>query len=251
MFLPRLVPARFIKRHNRFLAAVRVNGERDWAHVPNSGRLAELFVAGRRVWLTPAARAGRKTPYDLTLVELDSGLVSADARLPNKLFAEALRAGRLAGFPYKQVEVEVGYKRSRLDFRLSNPQVSSSPYKPGPSTAQVPGIQDYDEVCWVETKSVTLVEAGVALFPDVPTSRGSRHLRELIELKKQGKRAAVVFIIQRADARAFAAHQTADPYFARTLQTAVNAGVEVWAYTCEVTLSAIRIKGLVPLVNWD
>ena len=186
MFLPRLVPARFIKRHNRFLASVRVNGERDWAHVPNSGKLVDLFVPGRRIWLAPAGRTGRKTPYDLKLVELESGLVSADARLPNKLFAEAVRGGRLGGFPYQEIAAEVSYKRSRLDFRLSSLKVSDTSREQMPGSSGVSGTYLNDEVCWVETKSVTLVQEGVALFPDVPTARGSRHLQELMELKASG-----------------------------------------------------------------
>lgn len=219
MKLPELIPGHFIRRDNRFRATVIVNGEEAWAHVPNSGKLVDLFEAGRSIWLAPADAPNRKTQFDLKLVALPSGLVSVDARLPNPLFAEALEAGKLAGFDYPTVEQEVTVGSSRIDFRLSG----------------------WDGVCWVETKSVTLVENGIALFPDVPTARGTRHLRELMELKAAGVRAAVVFVIQRPDAQGFAPHERADPVFARTLREAMAAGVEVRALPCRVTLAEISI----------
>ena len=222
MKLPELVPGRFIRRDNRFRATVKVGGEEVWAHVPNSGKLTDLFQSGRPVWLAPAAAPHRKTAFDLMLVELPSGLVSADARLPNPLFAEALKAGRVAGFDYAEVEREVAVGASRIDFRLSGP----------------PGE------CWVETKSVTLVEDGVALFPDVPTARGSRHLQELMALKSRGMRAAVVFVIQRQDAGAFAPHERVDPLFASTLREAMSVGVEVRALLCKVTFEEITISDI-------
>ena len=198
-------------------------------------------LPGQPVWLAPAAAVGRKTAYDLKLVQLDSGLVSVDARLPNKLFAEAVRNGKLPAFRYQEIKAEVRSGDSRLDFRLSGPLTQV------PGTFEVPGTSDPNTTCWVETKSVTLVEEGVALFPDVPTERGSRHLRELISLRKQGERTAVVFIIQRAGAHALAPHEVADPLFAQTLRTAVAVGVEAWAYTCQVTMESIHITGKIPV----
>ncbi len=117
------------------------------------------------------------------------------------------------------------YGDSRLDFRLTGPE----------------------GVCWVETKSVTLVEAGVACFPDVPTARGSRHLRELLAIVGQGQRAAVVFIVQREDAAAFAPAASVDPLFAETLVRVAAAGVEVRAYVCRVDLQAIMLDHAIPV----
>jgi sugar fermentation stimulation protein A len=216
MLFPDLIPGRFVCRDNRFRATVQVDAREVKAHVPNSGRLADLFVADRPIWLARASNPGRKTPYDLKLVELAGTLVSVDARLPNHLFAEALHDGRLTDFSYPTVQPEVVHGDSRLDFRLSGP----------------------DGVCWVETKSVTLVEDGLALFPDVPTERGRRHLAELQEIRQAGQRAAVVFVIQRPDADALRPHQTADPRFADALRRSVRAGVEAFAYTCSVSLTA-------------
>lgn len=219
-----LVPGRFVRRDNRFRATVTVAGKKAWAHVPNSGRLGELFTPGRLVWLSPAGTPGRKTAFDLKLVDFHSVLVSVDARLPNPLFAEALSSGRLPDYPFPAVQREVRYGSSRLDFRLSGP----------------------DTTCWLETKSVTLVEDGIARFPDAPTSRGRRHLMELIEARESGDRAAVVFVIQRPDAEGFSPHESADPAFAETLRQAAAAGVEIRAYRCDVSRQAINIAGEIP-----
>lgn len=220
-----LIPAHFLHRDNRFRATVRVMGGTAWAHVPNSGRLHDLFVPNRPIWLHPAANAARKTPFDLKLVQLPEAMVSIDARLPNPLFAEAVAAGRLPEFVCDDIRSEVRYGDSRLDFRLTGPA----------------------GVCWVETKSVTLVENGVARFPDAPTARGSRHLRELLDIVAQGQRAAMVFIVQRADATSFAPAASVDPFFAQTLAEAAGAGVEVRAYACRVTLDEIVLERVIPV----
>ena len=228
MKLPELIRGHFLKRDNRFRATVLVAGREAWAHVPNSGRLTDLFTPSRPVWLAPAASSLRKTAFDLKLVELGSRLVSVDARLPNPLFAEAIGAAVLPDLDYPRAEREVTWGHSRLDFRLSGPA----------------------GVCWVETKSVTLVENGVALFPDVPTGRGRRHLQALIELRRLGHRAVVAFIIQRPDAQGLAPHEQTDPQFAATLRQAVEAGVEARAFTCRVTLESIAIAGEAPVLIW-
>lgn len=227
MRFPILVPGHFVCRDNRFRATVTVDRVDTWAHVPNSGRLGELFTPGRPIWLAPAMDPNRKTDYDLKLVEYAGVLVSVDARLPNPLFEEALTEGLLADFDFPTVEREVTRRDSRLDFRLSGPA----------------------GVCWVETKSVTLVEDGMALFPDAPTRRGHKHLLELIDAVKSGDRAAVVFVVQRPDARCFAPHRAADPAFADVLHQAAEAGVEVRACICRVTWDEIAIVGEIPFVG--
>jgi sugar fermentation stimulation protein A len=225
MDMPFLVSGRFIRRDNRFRATVDVGGHQTWAHVPNSGRLGELLTPGRPVWLAPAAGALRKTAFDLKLVEYDSILVSVDARLPNPLFAEALAAERLKEFDYPHVAREVSHGASRLDFRLTGPR----------------------GVCWTETKSVTLVENGVAMFPDAPTSRGRKHLFSLLDIFHSGERAAVVFVIQRPDAQSFRPHSVADPEFSAALIQVAEVGVEVRAYTCRVTLTHIDLDKEIPV----
>ena len=228
MRFPPLVEGRFIKRLNRFAALVDVERREYLAHVPNSGRMGELLVPGYRVLLVPAPQgANRKTSFDLALVDTGSALSSADARLPNKLFAEALTRKRMAQFAdYPVARGEQVFGESRLDFLLEGP----------------PGK------CYVETKSVTLIENGVGLFPDAPTVRGVKHLRSLMAARAAGHEAAVVFVIQRADVEAFAPHDLADPLLGATLREARDAGVAVWAYRCAVTERSIELTDTVPVL---
>jgi len=224
-----LIPATFLRRDNRFRATVQVRGSEQWAHVANSGRLQDLLTPERPVYLHPASKPARKTPYDLKLVQLPQTLVSIDARLPNPLFAQAVAAGQLPAFNYPHIQPEVRYGQSRLDFRLSGPE----------------------GVCWVETKSVTLVQQGVARFPDAPTARGSRHLQELMAIRAQGEQAAVVFIIQRSDATRFAPAAAVDALFAQRLRQAAAAGVAVRAYVCQISLTEITLAREIPVILHD
>ena len=226
MRFPDLIPAEFIWRDNRFTAAVRLDGKITRAHIANSGRLPGLFIPDGRVWLTPVDKPNRKTKFDLKLVEMDGSLISVDARLPNPLFAEALREKQLGGFVYKYVQPEAKLGKSRMDFRLSND----------------------DEVCWVETKSVTLVENRIAMFPDAPTARGRRHLQELAESVINGDQAAVVFVVQRSDAEQFMPNTSIDPEFTQELINAVTIGVVAKAFLCNITMKSIKLMEEIPVI---
>ena len=224
---PELVEARFLTRLNRFAALMELDGREVMVHVANSGRLGELLEPGRRMLLAPAPGEHRKTQFDLALVDLDSTLVSADSRLPNALVAEALEQGDLPPFAdYPQVRREVTYGESRLDLML----------------------EGAGGRCYLETKSVTLVvDEGVAQFPDAPTYRGVKHLRTLSQAVADGHRAAAVFVVQRSDARSLTPHDTADPEFGAALRSAHAAGVEVYAYRCQVTPEEIRLADPIPV----
>ena len=215
-----LLEATFVARDNRFRATVELNGEYVSAHLVNSGRLTELLTPGRRLFLRPATAQGRRTAYDLVLVDLDGVLVSVDARVPNSLVEEALREGSLTPFDgYETIRREVRWGGSRLDFVL----------------------EDQSRRCLIEAKSVTLVKRGVALFPDAPTIRGRRHVEELRRAVAEGERAAIIFIVQRGDANVFAPNDEADPTFGRALRAAVDGGVEVYAYACRVSQNQVRL----------
>lgn len=227
MRFPSLVSGRFVRRVNRFRVSVRTGEELVDAHLANSGRLSELLTPGRPCWLEPAAKPHRKTDYDLKLVAYEGVLVSVDARLPNPLFAEALSEARLVPFQgCLGFEREVALDDSRIDFRL----------------------QMADGAFWVETKSVTLVEGGIALFPDAPTLRGRRHLAALVEAVRAGSQSAVVFIVQRSDARAFRPNAAADPRFAETLRRAADENLEVRAWTCSVSTEQITVTERIPVL---
>lgn len=226
MRLPELIRGEFVARDNRFRATVLVAGDPTPAHVPTSGRMGELLLPGRTVWLSPQARPGRKTPYDLILVEHGDTLVSIDSRLPNALMAEHLRRHGWQGRPLRRLIREATLGASRLDLLL----------------------EDDAGVVWMECKSVTLVVEGLALFPDAPTSRGVRHLKELIAVAQRGERAAAVFIAQRADAMRFGAHRETDPAFADALAEARRAGVTIRAYACAVSRAEITIARSIPVL---
>ena len=224
---PGLLEATFLARPNRFLAYMTLARRKVAVHVPNSGRLRELMRPGHRMLLAPVTHDGRrKTNYDLALVEVDGVLVSADARAPNALLSEAIAAGRLPEFAaYDKVRREVRLGESRVDLLLTGPTPP----------------------CWVEAKSVTLIEDGTGLFPDSPTERGRRHLSSLIGAVGQGHRAAVAFVVQRPDAERFRPNANADPRFLDALKTASGKGVEVYAYRCAVSRSHVEISGRLPV----
>ena len=251
MRFPPLHEARFVRRLNRFAATVSLNGREVMVHVANSGRMRELLLPGNLCYLTDQPCSHRKTAFDLTLVAIDAvdvaavrespapyaaslespsdprTLVSADARLPNALVWEAWRDGALSRFEgYVTARREVRYYDSRLDLLFSSP----------------------DGQCYVEIKSVTLVQDGVARFPDAPTDRGRRHVSTLVHAVEEGHRAAAVFVIQRGDADALSPYDAHDPLFGEALREAVAAGVEAYAFTCSVTRESITIAGEVPVL---
>jgi len=220
-----LVEGRFIRRENRFLATVCVAGQSCGAHVASSGRMRELLVTGASVWLRPAFRPGRKTAYDLALVERGDTLVSVDARLPNHLYSEAWHRGEVLGGGSGRLLQERTRGASRLDFCAT---VGASRR-------------------WIEVKSVTLVRDGVALFPDAPTTRGTKHLMELAEARADGASSAVAFVVQRSDAELFAPNWEADSAFCETLLGASLRGVVVEAYACQVSVHGVVIDRSLPI----
>ena len=224
---PQLQEARFVARPNRFTCLVTLDGREVVAHVANSGRIKELLRSEHPMYLAPApAGSRRKTAYDLALVKADGVLVSANAHLPNALLREAIEVGRLPAFAgYDSLRPEVKFEDSRVDFLLSG----------------------RSGLCYIEAKSVTLVEDGVGLFPDAPTERGRRHVLTLCEAVRQGHRAAVVFVVQRPDADSLSPNCSADPEFCRALVHAGTCGVEVYAYRCQVSMTSIELADEIPV----
>lgn len=218
---------RFLRRLNRFAVEVVLDGQPVVAHLPNSGRMTELLVAGQPVVVVRQPAPHRKTAYDLVLIEYRGRWVSVDSRLPSAVAAAALRAGAIPRWAaYTAVRREVVYHDSRLDLELT-----------GPDGAR----------CLIETKSCNLVEDGLALFPDAPTLRGARHLHTLIHARQHGIDAGVLFIVQRDDALRLRPFDTADPAFGIALRAAAAAGVAVVAYRCLVTPDAMTLDQPVPV----
>jgi sugar fermentation stimulation protein A len=201
------------------------------AHLPDPGRLEELLVPGARMGLRPEPPSRtRKTRWTATLVEAPRGAgggwVSVNTTMPNRLVRRALEAsalGELEGWKLRRHEVP--WRDSRLDFLLEDAEGGR---------------------LYVEAKSVTLVEDGVALFPDAVTARGARHLEELIDIVEKGHEAAVLFILQRPDASRIVAARAIDPVFGDTLARAEEAGVRVLGRRCTVTWEGIALGAPVP-----
>ena len=227
-----LTQARFQSRPNRFLLKVLLEdtGSQVDAHMADPGRLRELLLPGKRLWLRPASNPKRKTRWSAVLVESPdgSGLISLDSTLPNRLASQALRRrsiSELSDWGLVRAEVKMG--RSRFDFLLARGET---------------------EQLVLEVKSVTLVEDGIAFFPDAVTERGARHVRELTEIAGQpGWEAAVLFVLQRPDAREIRAAKRIDPKFSEALMKAEEAGVKVFGRRCSVFLDRVELHGAVPV----
>jgi len=218
-----ILPAVFLSRPNRFIAHVLVKGEEVVCHVKNTGRCRELLRPEARVWLEKGTNPKRKTAYDLVTVEKGHRLVNMDAQAPNKIFGEwALRLE--AGI--RSVRPEVAFEDSRLDFLLETEQGRH----------------------YVEVKGVTLEEGGHVFFPDAPTERGVRHLHTLMRAVEQGHRATVFFVVQMADVLDFSPNDSTDPAFGQALRQAAAAGVQVLAFTCQVTPEEVTMDRQIPVI---
>ena len=199
--------ATFLERPNRFIARCRMfDGSVQESHVPNTGRCRELLVPGCKVFLHFHDDPRRKTRHTLIAVEKNGILINMDSQAPNQVVEEALREGSLCltdGAP-TLIRREAVYGDSRFDFYV-----------------EAPGQRLFAEV-----KGVTLEEDGVVRFPDAPTLRGLKHIRELTRAAGEGYRAAVLFVVQMEEARYFTPNDSTQPEFGRALLEARAAGVE-------------------------
>ena len=208
---------RFLSRPNRFIAHVEMDGKTEICHVKNTGRCRELLIPGARVWCAEAENPNRKTAYDLIAVEKGTYLVNMDSQAPNQAVGEWLRNGGLGNA--QVVLPEQRFHDSRFDFYLER---GGKPM-------------------FLEVKGVTLEENGVCRFPDAPTQRGARHLRELTLAREQGYDAAVLFVIQMAPVRYLTPNDGTDPEFGKALREAAAKGVAVLAVDCVVTPDTMTI----------
>ena len=187
--------------------------------------MKELLYPGAKIYIQHKKGAGRKTEYDLILVEHRNTLVSIDSRLPNLLTAEAIKEKKINPFRgYKVKKAEYTRGDSRLDFLLEGEKGR----------------------VFVEVKSCTLVNGDVALFPDAPTNRGCKHLRNLENCLTEG-RAAMLIVVQRSDANVFSPNVVTDEVFSETLRRVSEQGVEVYAYTCKISLDEAKIERKIPI----
>ena len=211
----------FINRPNRFIANVNIDGKTEAVHVKNTGRCKELLVEGCTVYLNKSTNPLRKTAYDLIAVEkYREGklplLINMDSQIPNDVAVEFLRQSSLFS-KTAVIKREVTFNSSRFDIY----------------------VEDGKDKAFVEVKGVTLENDGVAMFPDAPTVRGVKHIRELIDAKMMGYRAIVLFVIQMKDVACFKPNAQTHPEFAEILNKANKSGVEIYSIDCIVTKESI------------
>ncbi|MGA7829176.1 MAG: DNA/RNA nuclease SfsA [Geobacteraceae bacterium] len=217
MNLPQpLYEATLIRRYKRFLADVQLpDGKLRTVHCPNSGSMKGCAEPGSPVLLSLSGNEKRKLPFTLELIRINGHWVGINTMRPNHLVREAISRGMIPELNgYQDIRSEVRYgTNSRVDLLLSGPVGS----------------------CYVEVKNVTLLSGTRALFPDAVTTRGQKHLRELMQVVQAGDRGVIFFVVQREDAQTFGAADTIDPDYGKLLRLAIQSGVEALAYQAHVT----------------
>lgn len=225
-FKEKLVHGTLIKRYKRFLADVMLDdGTVVIAHCTNSGSMKSCLENGAEVYLTPVNDPKRKTKFTWEMIKINGDWVGINTGNPNKLAYEAVSNGTIPELEgYTNVKREVKFGDSRFDVFAENE----------------------NEKCFIEVKNVSLKEGSYAKFPDAVTTRGQKHLRTLIEVKKNGIRAVMLYIIQRSDVDVFSPAKDIDPEYAKVLKEAVSAGVEVIPMQAKVTPGNIELVRKVP-----
>ncbi len=218
-----VVCGKFLSRPNRFIAEVEIDGKTEVCHVMNTGRMKELLLPKVEVYLCRSKNPTRKTKFDLIGVRRNDGeIINIDSTAPNKVAAEYIKTL----FPTANiVKPETFFEKSRFDFYIED---------------------NFDKI-FLEVKGVTLNVDGEARFPDAPTERGTKHLYELIEAKKRGFRACVLFVIAMKGCSSFAPNAATDPKFAKALSDVKENGVEIFAVDCKVDTDSIFADESIPV----
>ncbi|MDY3917622.1 MAG: DNA/RNA nuclease SfsA [Candidatus Limivivens sp.] len=218
MWYPNVKKGIFQSRPNRFIAQVFLEGRTEICHVKNTGRCRELLIPGTEVWVSESANPARKTKYDLISVRKGTEVINLDSQAPNRAAAEWLQKGEL--FPgITLLKPESVYGNSRFDFYLEAGECRA----------------------FLEVKGVTLEEDGVARFPDAPTERGVRHIKELVRCRQEGYEACLLFVIQMKGVHCLMPNDRTHPAFGEALRDAAEQGVRIFARDCLVTPDSMTI----------
>lgn len=210
----------FKNRPNRFIANVIINGKEETVHVKNTGRCKELLIEGVTVILEESDNTNRKTKYSLISVYKGEKLINMDSQSPNSVFTEALIDGEIEQIGSVDfLKREVKYNNSRFDIYY----------------------EKNNKKGFIEVKGVTLEENGVVMFPDAPTERGTKHILELIEAKKEGYDVGIAFVVQMKDVKYFTPNKERDKKFYDALYKAYKEGVNIYVYDCIVTENSITL----------
>lgn len=226
-----LVKATAVRRYKRFLTdCILESGDEITVHCPNSGRMTGCIEEGAEVRLSISDNPKRKYSHTLELVKMPESWICVNTGNANKAGAEFVENGlipELSDFTSVKREVTYPFSKSRVDLELT---------------------KDNGERCFVEIKSCTLVEDGVAMFPDAPTVRGQKHVKELMELPNHGIKPVILFLIMRNDAKTFKAAEHIDPKFTELLSQAVENNVEVLAYHVDTSPNGLTFAEKVPVL---
>lgn len=219
-----MLEARFLSRPNRFIAHIEVNGQEEVCHVKNTGRCKELLVPGCTIYVQHHDDAKRKTKYSLIAVKKGELLINMDSQAPNKVVQEWLKENHPFG-EMTLLKPEYTHGDSRFDFYL----------------------ETAGKKMFIEVKGVTLEENGVVKFPDAPTERGVKHVRELAELVQEGYECAIIFVVQMSGMKYFTPNWQTHAEFGEALSKAKAAGVQIYAYECAVAVDSLKITREIPV----
>lgn len=220
-----VVEAKFVQRLNRFIAEVELEGQVIKVHVKNTGRCKELFIKGVRVFLEPAKNPDRKTKFSLVALYKGDLLINLDSQIPNYVAKEAVMDNKylkeiLGDVTY--LKNEVTYGKSRFDLYYENNHLGTKGF--------------------IEVKGVTLEIDGMVKFPDAPTTRGTKHVLELIESMNDGYKSYILFVVQLSPASYFTPNKVTDPNFCQALEKAKDAGVGILCFDSIITPDSIVLN---------
>lgn len=224
-----LIEATILKRYKRFLSDIELStGEVICAHVPNTGSMTSCWEKGWKVYLSESDNPKRKLKYTLELTDNGESLISVNTSLTNKIVMEALETKAIEEVSdYEQIKAEKKVLDSRIDFYLTS---------------------DGKPDLYLEVKNVTLkTDQDLVQFPDAVSTRGQKHLKDLIELKKQGNRAVMLYVVNREDAKMFTPADHIDPEYGKLLREANAAGVEILAYQSKLSPNEIKLSNKIPI----
>ena len=222
IFENKLIPGVFIKRYKRFFVDIKINNKIVVAHCPNTGSMFGLLEKGNKVWLSETNNPKRKLKYTLQIIETSSSKVGVNTHLTNKIVYNALTNNFIKEFKNISIKSEVKFgKNTRFDFLVSNKKQKS----------------------FIEVKNVTLLrKKGIGEFPDAVTSRGLKHIEELLKASKQGYKIYLLYVIQREDCNVFEIAKDLDPEYCQLLEKAVKKKLKVLCYDCKFSPKGIKLN---------
>lgn len=221
----KIIKGKFIKRLNRFVAVCNIDGQEFYCHVKNTGRCGEILIEGAECYLEESTKQQRKYRYSLVTVKKGDRLINIDSQAPNKAAGEFINSGKLFDDIY-YVKAERTYGNSRFDFYFERG----------------------DKKAFLEVKGVTLERDSAVYFPDAPTERGTKHLKELCSCVEEGYEAYVLFVVQLKNASHFSPNDETDPAFSAALRYAAEKGVKILCYDCTVSENEMNISDKVPVI---